>query len=113
MTIDTQLRRPVRWLRSTLGVGRADPPDAVFVGPGTKWQNPFRKQDIEALRVEPDIAAAYERGGWKEASKVLYVEHLADEGLDPKELRGKDLVCTCKLLDPCHADVLLALANRE
>lgn len=26
-------------------------------------------------------------------------------------LRGKDLVCFCKLDDPCHADVLLKLAN--
>jgi hypothetical protein len=31
----------------------------------------------------------------------------------PRELREKDLVCTCKLADPCHADVLLELANRD
>jgi len=28
------------------------------------------------------------------------------------ELRGKDLVCWCSPL-PCHADVLLELANAE
>jgi len=28
-------------------------------------------------------------------------------------LRGKDLACWCKLTDPCHADVLLALANSQ
>lgn len=27
-------------------------------------------------------------------------------------LRGKDLACWCALGDPCHADVLLELANR-
>lgn len=27
-------------------------------------------------------------------------------------LRGKDLVCWCKECDPCHADVLLELANK-
>jgi hypothetical protein len=27
-------------------------------------------------------------------------------------LRGKDLACWCKLDEPCHADVLLELANR-
>ncbi len=27
------------------------------------------------------------------------------------ELRGKDLACWCPLDQPCHADVLLALAN--
>lgn len=28
-----------------------------------------------------------------------------------KELRGKDLVCWCGLDQPCHADVLLEIAN--
>lgn len=38
---------------------------------------------------------------------------------DPNELRGKDLACWCPLEDkdgnrvPCHADVLLELANKE
>src|SRR5256885_10042903 len=47
------------------------------------------------------------------AKRPSYREHLRDERLDPGELRGKDLVCTCKLTDPCHADVLLELANPE
>lgn len=29
------------------------------------------------------------------------------------ELRGKDLACWCPLDQPCHADVLLDLANRD
>ena len=29
------------------------------------------------------------------------------------ELGGKDLACWCPLDSPCHADVLLALANKE
>lgn len=28
-----------------------------------------------------------------------------------EELRGKDLACWCKLGEPCHADVLLEMAN--
>lgn len=28
-------------------------------------------------------------------------------------LRGKSLACFCKLSDPCHADLLLELANKE
>lgn len=31
--------------------------------------------------------------------------------LDP--LRGKDLSCFCLLDQPCHADILLELANQE
>lgn len=30
-----------------------------------------------------------------------------------EELRGHDLACWCPLDRPCHADILLALANRE
>ncbi|WP_322889332.1 MULTISPECIES: DUF4326 domain-containing protein [unclassified Yoonia] len=30
-----------------------------------------------------------------------------------RELRGKDLCCWCALDKPCHADVLLAIANAE
>jgi hypothetical protein len=28
-----------------------------------------------------------------------------------RELRGRDLACYCPLDGPCHADVLLAVAN--
>lgn len=46
----------------------------------------------------------------------LYVEWLLFEivagRLDISELRGKDLCCWCPLDSPCHADVLIALANR-
>ena len=44
---------------------------------------------------------------------------IRDEGgiflaqLAPEELRGKNLACWCPLDQPCHADVLLELANRE
>ena len=30
-----------------------------------------------------------------------------------RELRGRDLACYCPLDEPCHADVLLELANRQ
>src|SRR5690606_22039827 len=30
-----------------------------------------------------------------------------------RELRGKNLACWCPLDQPCHADVLLELANKE
>jgi hypothetical protein len=29
------------------------------------------------------------------------------------ELRGKDLMCWCPLDQPCHADVLLEIANEQ
>ena len=85
----------------------------LLVGHGSKWANPFKKGDVAALRGEPDVEAAYQDGGWKEAAKMLYVEHIREQGLDVRELRGRDLVCTCRRGEPCHADVLLELANND
>ena len=73
------------------------PPDAVYVGPGTKWSNPWRGQSKRAsieryrqwLPTQRELAAAAK-----------------------KELRGKDLVCWCAPF-PCHADVLIEIANQE
>ena len=36
---------------------------------------------------------------------------LADDPIDLSPLRGKDLCCWCPLDKPCHADILLELAN--
>jgi hypothetical protein len=30
-----------------------------------------------------------------------------------RELRGKDLLCWCPIGQPCHADVLLRIANSD
>jgi Domain of unknown function (DUF4326) len=111
MSLETNIRPPVRLQRSHIGLDGTLLADAVFVGQGSKWNNPLRKSDADALRGEPDVEAAFQRGGWREAVKLLYRDYLIEEGLNPHELRGKDLICTCKLGDPCHADVLLELAN--
>ena len=73
------------------------PHDAVYVGRPSKWGNPFligrdgaREQVVKRHRE------------W-----VYFTCDL--DGLK-RELRGKDLVCWCAPL-PCHADVLLELAN--
>jgi hypothetical protein len=55
MSLDTHVK-PVRLQRSELG--DAPPENAVFVGPGSKWNNPFRKRDTDPLRGEADVEAA-------------------------------------------------------
>jgi hypothetical protein len=41
----------------------------------------------------------------------LYLErYLPEDFVEP--LRGRDLACWCHLDQPCHADVLLEVANR-
>ena len=107
---DAQFVLPKRVQRARSSAKGLD--GVVDVGPGTKWDNPIRKSDVLSLvRSEPDIAAAVEARGWKAGAVLLYRDWLLEEELDPTELQGKDLSCTCKLSDPCHADVLIELAN--
>jgi hypothetical protein len=76
------------------------PPDAVYVGRPSKWGNPYQI-GISGTRAEVI---------------QMYKEDLEDAlNANPhylEELRGKDLVCWCAPL-PCHADVLLELANQD
>ena len=73
------------------------PPDAVYVGRPTKWGNPF-----SVARWGRDQAIAKYRA-WLQ-------DRIWAGNRDPEELRGKDLVCWCKPA-PCHADILLEVAN--
>jgi Domain of unknown function (DUF4326) len=71
-----------------------------LVAAPTKWQNPYRP----AKRSPEANAQAVES----------YRLHLAKHPeLDPRELVGRDLACWCPPGLPCHADVLLELANQS
>lgn len=92
------------------------PQNTVCVTRPGKWGNPFS-------------AAAYLAAGYKatpiEAAQVcteayrLWLEgkhHWAHGNPMPPppdiaKLRGKNLACWCKVGNPCHADVILELAN--
>ena len=89
------------------------PPNTVYVGRGSKWGNPYRVGDTYApwgpTRNPLDAihaAALYEADL---CTGMLDVSMLDVVG----ELRGKDLACWCPESSPCHADVLLEIANAE
>jgi hypothetical protein len=70
----------------------------VSRGPGMKWGNPFRV----GLDGDAEYCVHLFRA-WVEAEFL--------EGEIRRELRGKNLACWCKPGTPCHADVLLEIAN--
>ena len=80
------------------------PEGAVYVGRPTKWGNPYEITD-EQSRAE--VVDLYRKHWWKKNG----VWRFDASGLDVSELRGKDLMCWCPLDQPCHADVLLEMAN--
>lgn len=73
------------------------PSEAVYVGRPSKWGNPFV---IGKDGTREEVIDRYER--W-----LLLESRLVG---DLEELRGRDLVCWCAP-EPCHADVLMELAN--
>jgi len=100
------------------------PENTVYVGRGSKWGNPF------AVGSKFTIAEQFPWG----SSRLLTLSdlHAADSvtlyklwisnhniadavhvhgGEARAELGGKNLACWCPLDKPCHADVLLELAN--
>ena len=83
-----QLRRTKGWRK---------PPGAVVVARPSRWGNPYR---VEPGRTAAEAVALYRR----------WIEPRADAVR--AELTGRDLCCWCRLDQPCHADVLLEIANR-
>ncbi len=77
------------------------PEGAVYVGRPTKWGNPFRIEDSDEPTADPRANAilAFECSVTQRHAEIK------------SELHGKDLACWCPIGQPCHADVLLKIAN--
>jgi hypothetical protein len=69
------------------------------------------------LMTAAECADTYRRaltGDYSEAMRMSSGRFLKVTAEDARrELAGRDLACWCKLTDPCHADVLLELANAQ
>src|SRR3546814_9059747 len=78
------------------------PENTVKLDRTSKWGNPHKGTRTEA-------AAAYARDIQDLHSAGSLGLHMLDELR--RDLRGKNLACWCPLDGPCHADVLLRVAN--
>ena len=80
------------------------PPNTVKVDRSTRWGNPYQ--------------AGQDGDGGQEYLVNLFRDYLTRSEQSEllaaikTDLRGKNLACWCKPGTPCHADVLLELANR-
>lgn len=75
------------------------PTNAIYVGRTTDFGNPFSVSHFGR-------AEAISRFEKLVNNNAAFKEQII------KELKGKDLICHCKPL-PCHADILLKIANKE
>ena len=106
------MSKPKRIQRSR-AKGWRMPPNTVYVGRPTKWGNPFvvgkhgtLEHCLMMFRNVIDTGYLY-----ADAPKMdqIKVRNAVAKNLD--DLRGHDLACWCPLNQPCHADVLLKIAN--
>lgn len=80
------------------------PEGAVYVGRPTKWGNQWRAgRHGNAAECVQKYAIQIHGNVWT----------FPTERDIQAELRGKDLACWCPLDQPCHADVLLEIANQD
>ena len=120
--------RPQRIQRRRL-LGWRRPEGAIYVGRGSMWGNPFK--------VGKEVTIAGDFGPFDAKATILARDaaHASDlyrrfittgivapftglsfrSTITPEEIRqaraGRDLMCWCPLDQPCHADVLLEIAN--
>lgn len=93
------------------------PENTVKVARPTKWGNPLRIGEVILACGEPIVngmGPLVQRAATPEDA-VRYYRNLAGKlGASAFEaLRGKNLACYCPLDQPCHADVLLEIANPQ
>jgi hypothetical protein len=129
--MSTQTVTPRR-VQRTRRPGGGIPEGAVYVGRPSKWGNSFHTHG-DGSRMTPELAVQSFRefvrtqGGffpndgprWRTSRGQRQVEKKPWTTVAEiqRELRGHDLACWCPLTDaegrpvPCHADVLLEIAN--
>jgi hypothetical protein len=101
------------------------PEDAVYVGRPTMWGNPYAlgragwagnrwlRWYVEDTRVNFSNLGEYDtETEAAERAVALFREQAWLIAADiRRDLTGRDLCCWCPTGQPCHADVLLELAN--
>jgi hypothetical protein len=95
------------------------PADVVYVGRPSLYGNPFQSTDRRPERPSDRLRRVEHYRLWlvePETRRPWFGREANDRrarllGMLGR-LRGRDLACWCSLDEPCHADVLLDLANR-
>ena len=100
--------------------GWRKPEGAIVVARPSKWGNPFAiGSDIECgdrlggilIHVSDQTHAVLLHAAWIDGELDVRGRD-APTAEQIRALRGRDLGCWCRLDQPCHADVLLEIANK-
>lgn len=90
------------------------PENTVYVGRPGSFGNPFAVGETKWIRRDNDGAVLAISPQTAQNAVDSFREFYANNQImveGAKGLAGKDLACWCPLDQPCHADVLLEIAN--
>lgn len=99
--------------------GWRKPDNTIVVARPSQWGNPFKVGDTVGQKwaIGAPVSTITVRD--REHAVELFRQWLTTDWFGPRRireeiggLRGKNIACWCPLDQPCHADVLLELANR-
>ena len=96
--------------------GWRKPDGAVIVDRTSRWGNPFTKEAAQEAGYEGGnamLVEAYQE--WLRGNPIYSCNPRNRDWVisNVHELAGKDLICFCQLDQPCHADILLRMANED
>ena len=92
------------------------PENTVYVGRPSQWGNPWSPKNHTVVTMKAGKCVGSRPGTIAECV-AAYREDVenGDFGYTPADIKlslcGKNLACWCALDQPCHADVLLEIAN--
>lgn len=124
MQLSSHTSQPER-IQLSRAKGWRKPPGVIVVSRPSKWGNPFKMRGTADMWVAYDdrtgkvVSFCNSRTEAQAAAVQAFTVDLVAGLLSPtvadvqRELAGKDLACFCPLDGPCHADVLIGLANAD
>lgn len=113
-------------IQRTRSKGWRMPENTRYVGRSTRWGNPFMAGETTPADWPEPFGGVEVRDRGHAVDLLEQLVGRAETGLVPElpgypgfpslseirqELQGLDLACWCPLTEPCHADLLIRLAN--
>jgi hypothetical protein len=114
MQINETTGKPVR-VQSKRTKGWRMPANTTYVGRPGRWGNPFAAGKPGPLGCEPidaEGAVGFFRMMLRDSELRAAAGYPSQDEIR-RELRGRNQACWCPLGQPCHADVLLEVANES
>lgn len=116
------IKRTMKRIQRKRTKGWRMPKNTIYVGRPTKFGNPFKVENGRLLSFNVNLKKWVSYPGIYDetAAVVMYERWIKKQeystGLptapDYSVLKGKNLACFCSPNKPCHADILLKLANK-